>query len=90
MVPWSMVLDKKALSHGVLRLSDFLICPACREKRIPEEWGAIRASGMCAECAYGQRRASPYVGRPVDSLTFLGRMGLSKFFSGRNRPRISA
>jgi len=32
MVPWSIVLDRKALSHGVLRLSDFLICPVCREK----------------------------------------------------------
>ena len=90
MVPWSIVLDKKALSQGVLRLSDFLICPVCREKRIPDEWSSIRRSGMCAECSYGQQRASPYLGRPLSTLTLLQRMGLSKYFSGRHRPRISA
>lgn len=90
MVPWSIVLDRKALSHGVLRLSDFLICPVCREKRIPDEWASIRSSGMCEECSYGQRRANPYLGRPADKRTLLQRMGLSKYFSGRHHPRLSA
>ncbi|MDA8150731.1 MAG: hypothetical protein M0041_06380 [Nitrospiraceae bacterium] len=90
MVPWSIVLDRKALSHGVLRLSDFLICPVCREKRIPDEWASIHSSGMCEECSYAQRRENPYRGSAVDRRAFFQRLGLSKVFPGSHRPRIPA
>lgn len=88
MIPWSVVLDKRALSQGVLRLSDYLICPVCLSKRVPDEWAGIRACGMCAECAYQKRRISPYWLIGAGRMAFLRRTGLIKVFSGKGKSGI--
>jgi|UniRef100_A0A7C3LUB4 hypothetical protein len=86
MIPWSVVLDKRAFAHGVLRLSDYLICPVCLSKRTPEEWAGIRSFGMCAICAYQKRRVNPYLLVGSVKMPVLLRTGLDRVFSGKRKP----